>query len=163
MRDIEKQTGVLLAVACALALFVFMLTMRHARAELELVQGTVLAIDGDTIVYRHERIRILGIDAPEIHPGVEGFKCQAERELGIRAREALTELTSPRHRVTIRRAHDRWGIVRRDRYGRALAWVYSDGRNVAVTLIADGLAHAYNGQGPRAPWCCGDALCRTPP
>ncbi|WP_290897841.1 thermonuclease family protein [Hoeflea sp.] len=41
---------------------------------------------------------------------------------------------------------------RTDRYGRTLACVYADGRDVAKALIAAGLARPYDG-GRREGWC----------
>jgi micrococcal nuclease len=101
---------------------------------------SVRVIDGDTIVHRGETIRIMGLDAPEVH-----HRCPAEKELAERARARLAELLLDGFRVE---AHGR------DRYGRVLAVVFdARGMNVANVLIQEGLARRYNGRGPRELWC----------
>jgi hypothetical protein len=83
----------------------------------------VLAIDGDTIRYGTARIRLQGIDTPELaEPG------------GQAAKERLEELL-------------RSGTVQivphgMDVYGRTVADVFVDGQNVAETLRAEGFAKA---------------------
>lgn len=101
---------------------------------------TIRVIDGDTIALRGTTIRIIGLDAPEIHG-----RCPAETRLARAARDRLAELL--RDGATVWRRG-------RDRYGRALAVVRDGaGRDVADTLIAEGLARAYLGRGPRGGWC----------
>jgi micrococcal nuclease len=97
-------------------------------------------IDGDTIVHRGQTIRIMGLDAPEVH-----HRCEAERALAERARARLAQLLADGFTV---REHGR------DRYNRVLAEVFdARGLNVASVLIAEGLARRYNGRGPRELWC----------
>ena len=97
-------------------------------------------IDGDTIVHRGQTIRIMGLDAPEVH-----HRCPAEKALAERARARLEQLLAEGFTV---REHGR------DRYSRVLAEVFdARGMNVASVLIEDGLARRYNGRGPRELWC----------
>lgn len=100
------------------------------------------AIDGDTLNVEAtgERIRVLGIDAPELHPA----RCAEERRLGEAAKHALQELVD-RGPVTLER-------LARDRYGRTLARVLIGGHDVAPWMVQHGLARPYRG-GPRRPWC----------
>lgn len=83
------------------------------------------AIDGDSLKCSGERIRLLGIDAPE-------FRCPRNRECVAgdpRAAKAyLAKLISGR-RLTIQR-------VGKDRYDRTLAVVYADGRNVSCQMVS---------------------------
>jgi endonuclease YncB( thermonuclease family) len=100
----------------------------------------VRVIDGDTIVHRGQTIRIMGLDAPEVHP-----RCPAEKALAERARARLEELLANGFMV---QAHGR------DRYNRVLAVVRTArGLDVANVLISEGLARRYDGRGPRDPWC----------
>jgi micrococcal nuclease len=100
----------------------------------------VRVIDGDTIVHRGQTIRIMGLDAPEVH-----HRCPAEKLLAERARARLAELLADG--LTME-THGR------DRYGRVLAVVLdARGVNVANVLIIEGLARRYNGRGPRELWC----------
>jgi micrococcal nuclease len=103
-------------------------------------QSTLRVIDGDTIAVRGTTIRIMGLDAPELHGA-----CRAEIALAQRARARLQALLSGPYSI------ERHG---RDRYGRALARVRdAQGRDVAAVLVSEGLARAYDGRGPRGGWC----------
>lgn len=93
--------------------------------------------DGDTFTMNGERIRVLGIDAPEIRG-----KCDYEKRLAIQSRDRLREILNDPFTVS------RQG---KDRYGRTLAHVYVDGVNVGSTLIAEGLAVPWAGK--RHVWC----------
>jgi micrococcal nuclease len=97
------------------------------------------ALDGDTLACGAERIRIIGLDAPETHG-----QCEAERELARLATERLAALIT--EGIEIQRRGQ-------DRFGRTLARARSGERDVAETLIAEGLARAYDGRGRRAGWC----------
>ncbi len=103
-------------------------------------QAPVRVIDGDTIAVRGVTIRIMGLDAPELHGA-----CPAEVLLAQRARARLQALLAGPYSI------ERHG---RDRYGRALARVRdAQGRDVAAVMVSEGLAHAYSGRGPRGGWC----------
>jgi endonuclease YncB( thermonuclease family) len=79
-------------------------------------------VDGDTFRLHGERIRIVGIDAPEIgEPGA----ADATARLGVLLRSG--------HLLLVRRG--------RDVYCRTLADVYVDGVNVAAVMRREGLAH----------------------
>jgi micrococcal nuclease len=97
--------------------------------------------DGDTIRVNGERIRILGLDTPEYG---NNARCRSEAVTAEEAKQALRRLIA-RGDVTISRRGT-------DRYGRTLARVTVDGRDVADTLIAQGLARPYGG-GYREGWC----------
>lgn len=84
-----------------------------------------IVIDGDTLRCGSERIRLSGIDAPETSACRPGRRC-VEGD-GIAARVALQKLIEGSDLRIVR--------LGRDRYGRTIAAVYTDGRNVACTLI----------------------------
>ncbi len=99
----------------------------------------VRVFDADTILVQlaggtHERVRLLGVDAPE----VEGYR-EAEpggEEAKARARELLG--SGPLRLETDGTADDR------DGYGRLLRYVrLPDGRDLGRTLIEEGYARAY--------------------
>jgi micrococcal nuclease len=104
--------------------------------------GAVRVVDGDTFDFAGERIRMVGLDAPETHPP----RCAAEAELGARATRRLSQLLAagPFELMAIDRD--------RDRYGRKLRIVMRSGRNIGDVLIAEGLARPYEG-GLRVGWC----------
>lgn len=91
---------------------------------LAILLSGVRVIDGDTIDVRGERVRILNIDTPERG---DRARCSHERVLAERASRAL--------RSRLRAARDlqlqRDG---RDSYGRTLAIVRLDGRDVGEDL-----------------------------
>jgi len=100
----------------------------------------VRVIDGDTIRFGRERIRILNIDAPE----TEGrAKCNAERRLASRATATLTEVIMG-ERLEVER-HGK------DRFGRTLALIRVRGADVGEMLIKARVAVRW-GNG-RPDWC----------
>jgi len=106
----------------------------------------VTVVDGDTIYYGEEKIRIVGLDAPETYQA----RCESERALGQRATGYFRALVQ-RGPVTIQRQN------RPDRYGRTLARVYIDGRDVADIMVSEGFAVRYDCPRNRCPrrvdWC----------
>lgn len=103
---------------------------------------TNCVVDGDTIWFDGEKVRLLGIDTPETNPP----RCAYEGELGAAATRRLRELLDG-GTITLRRGD----APDRDRYGRLLRHVDVDGRDVGSILIAEGLARPY-GNGRRS-WC----------
>lgn len=103
--------------------------------------ASISVTDGDTIRIADERIRIMGMDTPE-----KGHlaKCTYERELAKQASARLRQIIDQGN-IEIERDGT-------DRYRRTLARVYSDGRDVAGIMIAEGLARPYEG-GRREGWC----------
>lgn len=101
-------------------------------------------IDGDTIHFKGQRIRMIDYDAPETGEP----KCASERVLGHRATLRLLELlNSGPIEIVIKGTRDE------DRYGRKLRLVKVNDRSVGDTLIAEGLAWPW--QGRRHFWCGG--------
>ena len=97
-------------------------------------------IDDGSLACGSERVRIMGLYAPEIRG-----RCPAEYRLAVQARARLAILIA--QGVTL---HPQG----RDRYRRTLAVVRDRrGRDVAEVLIGEGLARAYHGRGKRGGWC----------
>lgn len=89
--------------------------------------------DGDTIVVNGAtRVRLIGVDTPEVYFGAQCYGPQAS---------AWTKAALPVG-TRVRLEYD---LNRTDRYGRTLAYVYrlGDGLNVQVALLQLGLAAAY--------------------
>jgi endonuclease YncB( thermonuclease family) len=115
------------------------------RGNFKLCAGTrqpPCVIDGDTIRYGGVKIRLEDIDAPEIFSP----RCPAEAALGQRATERLLELINAGPFRVVRR-----GARDEDRYGRKLRVIERDGRSLAATLVAEGLARPWDGA--RRSWC----------
>ena len=96
---------------------------------LALILASCFAVDGDTIRCGSERVRLLGIDAPEIH-GCPSYR-QCVQGDGEASRKSLQAMMGGR--ISVQR-------VGQDRYGRTLAQVYAGGRNVACEQIRRGQA-----------------------
>ena len=108
-------------------------------------------VDGDTLDVRDEqgvvrRIRLLGVDCLETHH--EEKLGEQARQWGISREEArrLGEEATARMRELVHRREVVWivpeGGRSRDRYGRVLAYVEVEGRDVGELLLKEGLAEA---------------------
>ncbi len=93
-----------------------------------------LVCDGDTIVLDSgEKVRYLGIDAPETGHGGDPSECYAQKSRKTNIAIVLGK------RITVR-----YGIEKRDRYGRLLAWVFlPDGTCVNFEMVRSGSAWVY--------------------
>lgn len=86
-----------------------------------------VAVDGDAIRCAGERIRLLGIGAPELAGHCrQGRNCVAGD--GEAAKRAMAALIRGRS-VTIER-------VGQDRYGRTLGVVYANGQNLSCAMLS---------------------------
>lgn len=93
-------------------------------------------IDGDTLEVRGERLRLFAIDTPEM--GQPWWDEDGEyQDAGILAKELLSELVEG-SRLSVR-------VLREDKYGRSLAIVKVNGRDVAKRLVSKGYAFASPG------------------
>lgn len=92
-------------------------------------------IDGDTLVFGNEHVRIVNLDAPDIGSHA---RCALERERGLAARGYARAVSMG----------ERQG---RDRYGRTLARVRVDGRDFGQAMIAAG--HGRPWRGRSSNWC----------
>lgn len=103
----------------------------------------ITAVDGDTVdrIWRH---RLAGYDAPEI----KRPKCAAEREAGLAAKARLEALIAGGRDVRLVRAQ--WRL---DKYGRVLARLLIDGRDVAEIATAEGWGRPNDGRRKPEGWC----------
>jgi micrococcal nuclease len=104
----------------------------------------IRVIDGDTLEDMATDItyRLVNIDTPETGSRA---RCTAERNLGNQATQTARAL------IATARQFETRPTGRIDRYGRTIAFVIVDGRDLGETLIADGLARPWRGR--REPWC----------
>lgn len=126
-----------------LILAAILLTVAPAAAE-----TITRVVDGDTVRIGAERVRLRGIDAPELHNAT----CRAERRKAIAAKDALADLVDGKD-VTV----DRVGT---DVFGRTLAVLRIDGWDVGSRLVAAGHALPWRpGQADKKArkqvWCGG--------
>ncbi len=104
--------------------------------------GAYRVIDGDTIEAPYGvKYRLLGYDTPETYFS----KCDEELALGRKATERLKELLASGELRIIETG-------KTGKYGRSLAYLHINGRDVGKIMIAEGLARPYDG-GRRKGWC----------
>jgi micrococcal nuclease len=96
--------------------------------------GDTITVDidlGFDVILKNQRIRLLGIDTPEIRG--------EEREKGLISRNALRERIGNKW-VTIKTKQDKKG-----KYGRWLGTIYIEQENINIWLISEGYAVVYGG------------------
>ena len=106
------------------------------------ISKVISVYDGDTlrvnidsfpdIVGKNIRIRIKGIDAPEIKG-----KCQKEIDLAVMARDYLRNAINKSNQIELRN-------IERGKYFRIVGELYIDGQNISNNLIEKKLAYYYN-------------------
>lgn len=96
--------------------------------------GPARIIDGDTIVIAGQRIRLHGIDAPEMKQTCKTRKGK-EQLCGVLAKQALERLVRGQD-VTCKGDE-------RDKYKRLIAVCYAGPFDINETMVADGWALAY--------------------
>lgn len=105
-------------------------------------RGVACVIDGDTFKLGDRRIRITGIDAPELSEP----QCPEEAVLARRSADRLLALVNQGPFDMI--AHR---LQRQDRNGRDLMVLERNGNSIGGQLIDEGLAHRYIGS--KRSWC----------
>ncbi|WP_161781973.1 thermonuclease family protein [Nitratireductor basaltis] len=112
---------------------VTLVAARFDRLAMSELAGIPRVADGDSLVLGGERLRLKGVDAPEIGQGCEmggqTYDC------GRKARQALQKLVG-----SAALACKGW---ERDRYDRLLVRCTADGRDINAQLVEAGWAVAY--------------------
>ncbi|PHR62656.1 MAG: hypothetical protein COA47_02805 [Robiginitomaculum sp.] len=106
-----------------------------------LISLALFVIDGDTVRLGEERIRLIGIDTPEMKGRAE---CIAEQLLADQATKRARDLLGGPD-VVIHRTG------KLDRYKRSLATITVDGMDYGQMMIDEGLAVKWSGR--REDWC----------
>ncbi len=101
-------------------------------------QGPNCVADGGSITVAGQRVEIAGVDAP----GIADAKCDREHDRGVEAATVLAELLNS-GAVTV-------GAPFRDQSGRTVSKVEVKGRDVALNMIGQDLAHEPNSG---LSWC----------
>ena len=103
---------------------------------ISIYDGDTLRVNIDSfpdIVGKNIRIRIKGIDAPEIKG-----KCQTEIDLAIMARDYLRNAINQSSQIELRN-------IERGKYFRIVGELYIDGENISKGLLKEKLAYIYHG------------------
>lgn len=95
---------------------------------------------GHPIISNNIRIRLSGIDTPEIKG-----KCWREKQLAIKARDHLNKILKSGRKIVLKN-------VRRGKYFRLVADVIVDGKDINKVMISEGLAYSYY-KGRKNSWC----------
>ncbi|MGE7369137.1 thermonuclease family protein [Neorhizobium sp. NPDC001467] len=115
--------------------FLFLLVLIAARLQegvQQSIAGPFFVVDGDTLAAEGERLRIAGMDAPEIDQ-----TCARDGQAWDCGQEAKTAL-----RQVMARGKATCHGSERDRYGRLLVDCFVDGRPVAGAMVGAGMAVA---------------------
>ena len=108
----------------------------------------IYVVDGDTLRYRNEPIRLAGFNTPE----TRGAECDDERDAGIAAKGRLQDLLTNADEIALEVRLNNSGAPVQDKYRRQIARLILDGTDVADILIPEGHAEPYDG-GVRRNWC----------
>ena len=93
----------------------------------------------------NEKLRLYGINAPEIRSNANKKITSEEKQRGLAARDALRNriLNKPITLCTIK-ANNKRREDKRGKYGRYLAKIYIDGENINDWLVAKGFAEYHD-------------------
>ena len=108
----------------------------------EEVQGLDIALHCDDTgkIFKH-RIRMYGIDTPEMHPSLSNSDRAKEIEASKQSREALTQRLQENDNLVVAHFH------KFDKYGRLMATLYDkQGEDINKWMISAGYAQEYFGK-----------------
>ena len=128
-------------------IIIFLSMMTIANAEISLRQyNNLYCYDGDTcyvtIDGQNEKIRLLELDTPEISKP----KCDAELELGLKARNFVNNLIENAETIEFKTDYEM------DYFGRILSYLIIDGKDVSALLVMNDLGVVYK-KGHKMDWC----------
>ncbi len=102
--------------------------------------------DGDTCYVAIDKvdtkIRLLELDTPEISKP----KCKQELDWGIEARDFLNNYIANAQSITFKTDY------KKDYFGRILAYIIIDGKDISKLLISNNLGVTYN-KNHKMDWC----------
>ena len=134
-------------------LIIFLLTQPAYAKSFGNYEGAVYLqnYDGDTvrfnlpdyppIVGNDIRVRINGIDTPEITG-----KCDNEKHEAQQARDMVSDILNDAEKITLKN-------IKRGKYFRIVADIIVDGENLADLLVETGMAVKYDGGKKKKKWC----------
>ena len=128
-----------------LVIFVSMITMAQAEISLRQYNGQY-CYDGDTCYITmngmKKKIRLLELDTPEISKP----KCNAELELGKKARDYLNDLIANASTIEFKTEY------LEDYFGRVLSYLIIDGEDASSKIIENQLGVVYD-RNQKFDWC----------
>ena len=128
-------------------IIIFFSIMTFVQADISLRQyNNLYCYDGDTcyvtIDGQNEKIRLLELDTPEISKP----KCDAELELGLKARNFVNDLIANAETIEFKTDYEM------DYFGRILSYLIIDGKDVSALLVMNDLGVVYK-KGHKKDWC----------
>ena len=128
-----------------LVIFVSMITTAQAEISLRQYNGQY-CYDGDTCYITmndmKKKIRLLELDTPEISKP----KCNAELELGVKARDYLNDLIANASTIEFKTEY------LEDYFGRVLSYLIIDSEDASSKIIENQLGVVYN-RNQKYDWC----------
>lgn len=123
------------APAGLLFLIVIVVAVLTAQWQTPPISGPAKVIDGDTIIIANTRIRIFGIDAPEMDQRCEDDRGESYR-CGVVSAQALSDIIGDATVVC--------DPLDRDRYGRVVASCSVGGSDIGSAMVIHGYAVDYS-------------------
>ena len=128
-----------------LVIFVSMITTAQAEISLRQYNGQY-CYDGDTCYITmngiKKKIRLLELDTPEISKP----KCNAELEIGVKARDYLNDLIANASTIEFKTEY------LEDYFGRVLSYLIIDSEDASSKIIENQLGVVYN-RNQKYDWC----------
>ena len=126
---------------------IFFIVTSFAQAEISLRQyNNQYCYDGDTCYVtvdgKKNKIRLLELNTPEISKP----KCDAELELGLKARDYINNLIKNASNIEFKTDY------KKDYFGRILSYLIIDGEDVSAKIVSNNLGVVYN-RNNKKDWC----------
>ncbi len=122
--------------------FLFLLFFIPASAFAEVIEGKAIVIDGDTIKIKNNKIRLAGIDAPEINQSCEKIFLSIQF-LSFKKKYPCGKIATKKLKKLLKNNVILCKIENLDRYKRKLATCYKNKLNINSWLVRNGHALAY--------------------
>lgn len=113
--------------------FVLSPALRASFQVIVLDKEKIVVIDGDTIHYEDKRIRLLGVDCPEVPS--DFFGGEGQEPYATEAKNFVMRRIQEGKKIELILSGDR------DKYGRDLGHIFIDGKSLSLELIEQGLAY----------------------
>ena len=121
-----------------LILFIFAPNLINA----EIIQGKVKVVDGDTIKIKNDRIRLSGIDAPELNQLCSKVFLSLF-SISFNKKYSCGKISTEKLKRLLKNEIILCKVENIDRYKRKLATCYKDKLNINSWLVRNGYALAY--------------------
>lgn len=115
-------------IQLCVAFFMLIVTV-SAGGEIASNKGVYRVIDGDTIEHKGEKLRLFGVDTPELKT-----RCEIEKRHALEAKKQLDAMLKNGYKVV---------TYHKDKYGRTVADLVINDTPVTDILVRKGLGRVY--------------------